>query len=415
MLLTEKKTFHQISSRFSVLISLLLLLALSGCGGLGDDEEDEDDNNANQQGNSTDLVGAWEFTSSDFATNINTYLVLTNTGEFFFFNHAPDPEETCRELGFEYGTYTISGNRVTVNGTYNSNRCVGLLDTDETSSSFTFNQESQHLLTNLKFSDDEDEGLNIEARRINVGANDLIGAWHEPLDRKDDLPESNDKSLILLVLPNGVYYSMDADVVSRSESSFAFGTYTYNTSTGEFALTDEYHSRKISNETIVININSVGDQLKGDGLLLDRIFLGGIDPEVNNGGGIPAGTANHDCREPEISFQLGTTIDETFDSLERYSCFWYSIGVNQGTTYELAIEDQWTGLPNGSDTMVEFYEEGSFPISSDPVIVDNNENKVDSPIMYQAKSNDTLFIKFLNDGGINPSELADIKFRLDEQ
>lgn len=227
----------------------------------------------------------------------------------------------------------------------------------------------------------------------------------------DDQPESNGKSLILLLLSNGVFYSMDADVEAPAESVFAFGTYTYNASIGELAVTDEYTSEGEMGITQTIAIASIGDQMKGDGLLLDRIFLGGLDEGVDNNNG---NAENEGCREAVKNFEAGVSIDETFDSLIRYSCFWYSTNVVQGQTYNLFIEDEWTGLENGSDTVVELYEGAGLPLSGSPIVIDNNENKLENPISYQASGNEKLFIKFVNDGGVNPEELADVVFRLEQ-
>lgn len=172
-----------------------------------------------------EIVGSWNFHNEEFGTYDKTILSFTETGEFFFFNINSDDDDSCRERGFEYGTFELVDNEVNLTRLIDTNGCVGLFDSTDNESSetlFITEEETQSLtVTN----NDPNDLFTITITRILTNTDSIVGPWHEELDEGGDNNEGNDLSNLLLFLGDGRFYTMDADLNNLSENDFGFGDY----------------------------------------------------------------------------------------------------------------------------------------------------------------------------------------------
>mgnify|MGYP000412029441 CR=1 FL=1 len=208
----------------------------------------------------SNLTGTWELTGDGFdRDNYNgTFLTVTDTAEFFFFNHDENDTDVCREVGYEYGTYTTSGRSVNTGVVVDTNGCVGIFD-EESERTMVFTEMSASTAS-FYFSDESSED-SLSLQRVVTSGDGIVGAWHEPLDSID----GNGLSLILLFLPDGTFYNMDANPSAPNENDFSYGDYEVDSTSDELIVTDEYNSED-SEET---GVSTFGLVINNDKLIID--------------------------------------------------------------------------------------------------------------------------------------------------
>lgn len=172
------------------------------------------------------LVGAWNFGNDGSGKYDNTVLTLTATEEFFFFDVNTSDNDDCRQKGYEYGTYELDGNTLTLSAALDTNGCVGLFDNERATTISISAQTS----TGATFSGGgSDDPFTINATRMLTNADSLVGAWHEPIQDSVE-GGSNGKSHLMVFMGDGAFYSMDAEIANLSANVFSYGDYTF---TGE--------------------------------------------------------------------------------------------------------------------------------------------------------------------------------------
>lgn len=169
------------------------------------------------------LVGSWILKAGGSGLYDQTVLTFTETGEFFFFNIDSDGDDSCRQTGYEYGTYQRIGSAINLTRQLDSDGCVGLFDATEGQSALTLdiNSESSTSIL-LEYNNPAD----LAGTKLLSNADSIVGAWHSI-----DVIEGKTLSNLLLLLGNGHIYSMDADVTDPDENDFFYGYYSYNNNT----------------------------------------------------------------------------------------------------------------------------------------------------------------------------------------
>lgn len=192
------------------------------------------------------LVGTWEFTGDIISREgyNATFLTLTDTGEFFFFNIDDESTDSCRKVGYEYGTYVSTSSEISLTSIVDTNGCVGIFDSSSVVSlDITINSNNS---VAVYFGDEPD--LDITMQRVVASEDGILGAWHEPLDSI----EGNGLSQILLFLDDNTFYIMDANPSNPAEDDFKFGDYELNTVTDELSLFFDYNSPDSDNSEDVV-------------------------------------------------------------------------------------------------------------------------------------------------------------------
>tara|TARA_R110001599_G_scaffold66643_4_gene188409 strand:+ start:6255 stop:8765 length:2511 start_codon:yes stop_codon:yes gene_type:complete len=214
------------------------------------------------------LVGTWEFTDMQFsqAGYDATFLTLTETGEFFFFNHDSQSDDSCREVGYEYGTYSSNSEAISLSRTIDTNGCIGIFDSQN-----TVTLALLAISTNLAEIQFSDEASSFNLQRVGASNEGIVGTWHEQLEDND-----NGLSEVLLLLEDGTFYIMDANPSIPTENDFKYGDYELNTGTNVLSLFFAYNSEDSTNgdEAIIPDVVVSGNKLIFDGdeiNALDRV------------------------------------------------------------------------------------------------------------------------------------------------
>jgi len=113
-----------------------------------------------------------------------------------------------------------------------------------------------------------------------------------------------------------------------------------------------------------------------------------------------------DIQNPTI-IQLGESITLNFAAESRFDCEAIKVGATSGSTLSISIQDEWTGLTDGADSVIEIYESSNNVTSNSPsIIIDDNSNKLSTPIQYYVSTGDAVIIKILNDNGVSSEQHA---------
>jgi len=229
----------------------------------GDEQEVEDEEEVVVP---TSLAGTWEFVGDAFNRDgyNATFLTLTESGEFFFFNQFSNGTEPCREAGYEYGTYSISEEALNLSKVVDTNGCIGIFDSGSFKSLTIVDSSYNTVVIHLG----GDFG-NLTMQRVVSSDNSIIGAWHEPLDSV----EGNGLSLILLFLDDNTFYIMDANPSVPTENDFSYGDYEFDVSSNELTLIDVYNATDSQNE----GVNVLDVEILGRKFIIDSDTSGALN------------------------------------------------------------------------------------------------------------------------------------------
>lgn len=185
-------------------------------------------------GQDTDeFVGAWRLDLDPEGSNAynQVYLTLLETGEFFFIeNDTTDPE--CREAGYEYGTYTIENDRIELDVSFDSNGCIGLIDTGTSETLIIETHDSPNTLI-VSVPDEDGE---FDMTRMAPPVHSIVGLYHEPFSDSANNQGANDLSQILLFTGANTFFITDYDRTDISVNDFSYGTYQFDGANGELEL-----------------------------------------------------------------------------------------------------------------------------------------------------------------------------------
>lgn len=220
--------------------------------------------------------GAWKVSvDPENPDEIASYLVLTEDGEFFYFNHTSE-NQAEGTLASEYGVFFINGDALVLSGQYEGEGEQGLINFANLelgiSGIMSFDGPDEFTFTSPKST--APEGI-ITLERVPLVDGNIVGAWHEPLYiDPDGSPEGNDLSFILLFLEDGSYYLMDVDPFGNNSGTpsdvFEFGQYTYDGTTLEVTM---QYSTDQPLEVFTVDVSLSGSELLIDG---DLVPLRGV-------------------------------------------------------------------------------------------------------------------------------------------
>jgi len=115
-----------------------------------------------------------------------------------------------------------------------------------------------------------------------------------------------------------------------------------------------------------------------------------------------------ECDMPNATpVQLGVPITLTFAENLRFDCKVIRLQTTSGGSLSIVVEDEFSGFPNGTDTILNIFESSNDVISEDFASFDKYDTPT-SPRIYNVINADEIYIQVLNDNGVEEEQFARI-------